>query len=37
MTTDFTAEPITIMAGQMKGSTMVMAVAEDDTWRTKAT
>ena len=27
---DFTAEPITIMAGQMKGSTMVMAVADDD-------
>ena len=26
---DFTAEPITIMAGQMKGSTMVMAVADD--------
>ena len=26
---DFTAEPITIMAGQMKGSTMVMAVEDD--------
>ena len=26
---DFTAEPITIMAGQMKGSTMVMAVGDD--------
>ena len=26
---DFTAEPITIMAGQMTGSTMVMAVADD--------
>ena len=26
---DYTAEPITIMAGQMSGSTMVMAVADD--------
>ena len=26
---DFTAEPITILAGQMKGSTMVMAVEDD--------
>ena len=26
---DFTAEPITIMAGQMKGSTMVMAVEDN--------